>query len=490
MRYVKPEEVGIASSRVKKFIEYLEKNGLSTHNLILSRYDDIFLECYWQPFERSFLHRMYSVSKSIVSLAIGFLLQDGKIRLDDKICAYFPKETENLKDENVKNQTIRDMLRMATAKPEQYWFDAKPDDRVRFYFENDSASIPPGTVFHYDSMGSFVLCALAERISGMELIKYLKIKLFDKIGVSEDTYCLKCPGGHSWGDSGILMRPIDLWKIARFVLNCGKWNGEQILTDYIKEATKVQTDNNVFGAADCDTFGYGYQFWRTYDNSYAMLGMGCQIALCVPDKELIMIYNGDNQGNEFAENLVLRGFFDIIAGGIKESALPENQKSYSSLKRCTDDLKLSCAVGKDFSDFQNEINNKTYYLSENPMGIRKFRLEFSDGDGKFIYENAQGNKVLSFGMGKNVYGLFPQEGYSDDTGTVYSKGNFYSCAASAAWTEEKKLFIKVQITDKYFGRLNITIGFKDDKVGLFMNKAAEDFLCEYQGYAEGTGKDL
>ena len=69
---------------------------------------------------------------------------------------------------------------------------------------------------------------------------------------------------------------------------------------------------------------------------------------------------------------------------------------------------------------------------------------------------------------------------------IYKKGNFYKCAASAAWVEPKKLYIKVQIIDKYFGNLGITIGFKDDVCGVYMVKHAEAFLEEYQGFAGGT----
>lgn len=76
---ITPEKAGICSANVQKFIEFLEKNQLSTHDVILSRGNDIFFETYWEPFGPDFLHRMYSVSKSFVSLAIGFLEQEGKL---------------------------------------------------------------------------------------------------------------------------------------------------------------------------------------------------------------------------------------------------------------------------------------------------------------------------------------------------------------------------------------------------------------------------
>ena len=103
-----------------------------------------------------------------------------------------------------------------------------------------------------------------------------------------------------------------------------------------------------------------------------------------------------------------------------------------------------------------------------------------------MYENAQGEKALEFGICENSFGLFPQEGYSREVGSVPAHGNFYKCAASAAWTDERTLSLVVQIIDEYFGRLWIDLIFDGDNVAVKMRKSAEDFLDEYSG--EGTGR--
>ena len=88
-------------------------------------------------------------------------------------------------------------------------------------------------------------------------------------------------------------------------------------------------------------------------------------------------------------------------------------------------------------------------------------------------------------MYHNVYSKFPQEGYSNEVGSVHAPGNYYDCAASAAWSDLNNLFIKVQIIDKYFGTLDINVGFRDEFIGIHMAKCAEDFLDEYVGFAGG-----
>ncbi len=483
-----PEEVGISSESIKKYIGLLEENRLSTHNVIIARGNKICFEKYWAPFHKDFLHRIYSCTKSFVSLAIGFLEQEGKLLLDDPIGEYFPEEVRNQKDENFKNQTIRHMLMMSTAKPIRFWFPAKPKDRVQFYFENDRPeSRPSGSIFQYDSTGSFVLGALVERLTGKPFIDYLREKCLDEIGFSKEAYCLRCPGGHSWGDSALLCTARDFLTAARFVLNGGSWNGKQYLNrEYITAATSKQIDTNNWMTTDHDSYGYGYQFWRTQKNSFFFSGMGCQLAVCVPEKDLILIYNGDNQGVDYSYKLIMDSFFKIIVDNIKDAPLPQNFALQKELEEESAGLKLATAIGKENSPWVEKICGKTFSLGENPMGIKTLRLEFEGKKGKMHYTNAQGDKTLEFGMCENVFGLFPEEGYSAEVGTVYAPGNYYKCAASGAWVSPNQLFIKVQIIDIYFGNLNIMLGFKDNGVGIYMKKNAEDFLKEYDGYAGGT----
>lgn len=487
MKYITPEQAGISSKAVQRYVEYLEKQQFSTHDLIFMKGNDIFFEKYWEPFHKDFQHRMYSVSKSFVSLAVGFAQQDGLLKLDDPISKYFPEEMKDQPDIHTHRQTIRDMLMMSTARSQVNWFTERTEDRVRLYFEKSvGSSRPAGMIFEYDSTGSFVLGALVERLTGKPFMDYLREKLFDKIGVSKEAKCLKCPGEHSWGDSAVICKATDLLKVARFVMNQGRWNGEQILEEaYLLEATSKQIDNNSMGVNTYKSQGYGYLFWRTYQDSYLFYGMGCQFALCVPEKDLIMVYNADNQGKDLSNEQIIAGFFTMIADEMQETALPENPEAYQELQSVTSDLKLMTAIGKTENPFAEKIHGVTYQMSENPMGITKMKITFQEQEGKLEYSNAQGDKTLYFGIGKNVFAKFPQEGYSRNYGSVSEKGNYYDCAASAAWLEPAKLFLKVQIIDEYFGNLNITLSYKEDRLTVLMQKSAEDFLNEYEGFAEG-----
>lgn len=486
MKYTTPEQVGVSSTDIKRYIDILEENQISTHNMIMMRGEQIFFEKYWEPFYPEYLHRMYSVTKSVVSLAIGFAMQDGLLHLDDPIVSYFEKEaaiSEHI-DENVRKQTIRNMLMMSTAKGPGAWFVYSNGDRVQHYFSNANPTREPGVKFEYDTCSSFVLCALIERLTGMEFMDYMREKLFDKIGVSKEAYCLKCPGGHSWGDSALICQPRDLLLIARFVMNKGRWNGEQILNEeYIAEATSKLIETAEDHEVSYNTFGYGYQIWQTYDNSYMFYGMGCQFAICVPDKDIIFVYNGDNQGYEGSEDMVVRSFFEMVVRNAQEKPLKEKSGAEEFLKR---PMKLMVAKGQEYSALRDKINDVVFTMQPNRMNFSDVSLHFGDDCCYLNYTNEQGKKRLPFGMLKNVFDVFPQEGYSDQVGSEWTKGHYYRCATSAAWLDEKKLLIKVQIIDKYFGRMDIVFNFADEyKFEMNITKTAEYFLDEYFGTAIG-----
>lgn len=486
-----PEHGGIHSCHIKEWLQGIEAAGLSTHDIIIARGNEILFENYRPPFHADFLHRMYSVTKSFVAIAIGFAMQDGLLGLDDPIGKYFPDELEGNPDPNMGAQTIRQMLMMSTPKKGRSWFSARSDDRVSEYFRHTTTTAPCGSAFMYDSAGSFILGALVERLTNVRLIDYLREKLFDRIGISKEAHFLLCPGGHSWGDSALIAKPRDLLLAARFMLCGGCWNGEQLLdAEYARVATSKQIDTSA-NRAGFDGQGYGYQIWKSYDDSFLFNGMGCQFALCIPGSDIIMIYNGDNQGIDFAGELIIGSFFEKVARRAKmpdssgSYALPENQNELSELYSYADSLVLAFEVGDMHSGIEADIDGRWFTLDENPMGIKKLRLCFGGDYGRFEYTNAQGDKTLTYGICRNEFGLFPEEGYSREVGSVYCPGHYYKCAASAAWKTEEHLRLNVQVIDDYFGRLWIDFVFNNGTVKVKMHKVAEDFFSTYAGEAVG-----
>lgn len=478
MNYCTPEQAGISSNHVLDFYKELEYQHLSTHAVIMSRGNSLFTECYWHPFHKDFKHRMYSVTKSFVSIAIGFCEQDGLLSLDDPIEKYLPEYGPYHHQ-----STIREMLQMTTTiDSPKSWFRSGTTDRVAFYFEC-AAQKKPGTIFRYDSAGSFLLGAIVENLTGKTLIGYLQDKFLNAIGFSNDAYCLQCPGGHSWSDSGLMCTAQDLWRFARFLLNGGSWDGVQYLNeDYIRRATTPTIPNNPFGFGNYhDVHGYGYQFWGAPDGCFVAKGMGNQLAFCDPAHDFIFIINSDNQGNPLKYEPIYRALYTHILPNLG-APIEDDPESCKRLQQYLTDKKLFCLYESTTSPLSSKINGRLFQCGPNEPNLRWFRLDFSDNKGSFTYENAQGEKVMHFGFGHNIFHKFPQTGYSDLVGTVSVPGHMYDAAFSADWPSENTLRLRVQIIDKYFGNLSILFAFRDENtVTVRMQKQAEAFLNEYNG---------
>ncbi len=479
-----PEQAGVPSAAIAQFIRTLNHRHLSTHAILLARADNIFAECYYKPFDEHFKHRMYSVSKSFVSIAVGFCEQDGLLSLDDPMVKYFPDYVASLPEEQIPTTTIREMLRMRTSKDsEVYWFYTGTKDRTEVYFRPTTDKYPD-TVFRYDSPGTYMLGVIVERLTGKPFLKYLQEKVLDDIGFSRDAYCLKAPGGHSWGDSAILCTARDLLLFARFVLNRGTWEGRRYLNErYINEAMTTDGATDIYGFDYFDSHGYGYQFWGAPHGCVCMLGMGNQIALMDQKHDLIFVINSDNQGNPHGYEIISQAFFNILYPAIGDP-LPADPQAKALLDALCAAQQLYFVDGPTDSTFRTSVQGQRFVCRDNPMGWRWFELSFDGDEGVVRFENATGEKELTFGLGKNVFSMFPEEGYADDTGTIPCPGRRYACAASADWLEKRKLRLRVQIIDTYLGNLAIVFGFRDDRhVTIRMDKTAEAFLDEYCGCA-------
>ena len=485
---ITPEAAGISSEAVLEYIKTLDNNNLNTHSIILSRGNKIISEAYYAPFHREFNHRMYSVSKSFVGIAIGLLMDDGLMSFDDKFVKFFP---DYITDENcgddLRDMTIREALTMTTCQTAWgWWFKSGTDDRLKLYFHNEPKYMS-GSFFEYDSPVSYMLGAIVERLTGKPLLEFMKDRFLRDIGFSEDAYCIKCPGGHSFSDSGIMCTAYDLLLFARFVMNNGSWNGRQYMSaDYVKDATSYHVANSIYGNYSYSSLGYGYQIWQSYDGGFSFLGMGDQLAICDRERDFIMIINSDNQGNPHSRFLIVHDLYERIIRKLSDKPLEENKTAYDKLCEYEKTRVLNFAKPMYDGAFGKEISGKTYVLSENPMGITHFRLDFDENGGKFSYTNEQGDKELRFGYGRNEFQKFPQDGYSDMTAGYPCPGNLYECAVSANWLEPKKLHIKVQAIDKYFGILDMAFAFKGERVTVMMQKTAEAFFDEYSGIAQGV----
>jgi hypothetical protein len=324
-----------------------------------------------------------------------------------------------------------------------------------------------------------------EKLSGMRLLDYLRTKIFDKIGTFRNAEVLQCANGDSWGDSALVCTTRDMASFGQLLMNGGKWEGEQLLNEkFVKDATSKQVDNTQSWFNTCFYHGYGYQIWRTEQNGFAFVGMGDELTICLPDRGFLFVCTADHQGTDnLIRNILVNALFDVVVDEMQDAPLAEDKAAEASLSEYTKDLKLRSMQGADDAEFRKELSGTTYLCDENPMGITEFTFDFTDKtSGVFRYKNAQGDKEIPFGVNHNVFGKFPELGYSNDRGAVVTTDGFmYRDAVSLAWLDEKKLILFVQIIDRYFGLMSATFAFNGEYAAAQFKKVGENFLNEYQG---------
>ncbi len=476
-----PEQVGIKSADLYKQINKLIDGGYNFHSIFMAKGDKVFYESYFAPFTAEMPHRMYSQTKSFMAVALGVLYDRGLVNLDAPFYTYFPEYEKYIKDENFKNQTVRNMLTMTgTATPDN-WFKAHPEDRLVFYFSSPCPRLA-GAWFDYDSTGSFALGALVEKLCKKSLLQFMQEILPEEMGF-DNAKMLVCPGGNSWADSGLLCTTRAMAEIGRLFNNYGSYNGRQIVSkEYMTDAMTIHS-SKIFANNKSRYYGYGYQIWMSSEEVFSFHGMGGQFTIFVPSKDFVFSCTGDNQGPE--GTILAEKLFDEITEIAYSSGdeIPENKDDFEMLETFSKSCKIKTAhKGKNADmSMQEKINHKKFICNNNPMGWKWFQLDFGEIS-TLKYENEQGIKELKFSYDSNIIQPFPQLGYSNNTGSVYTDTRLFECAVSGGWDYGNKMNIFVQIIDEYLAKLNMNFVFPDENnCGFIFEKTAEDFLWEYDG---------
>ncbi|MFH1879381.1 MAG: serine hydrolase [Bacillota bacterium] len=449
----------VSAPAVSRMLGRLEKSGLCMHGFALMRDGLTAAEGYWAPLRAGVPHRMFSVSKSMTSLAVGLLKADGKLKLTDSICDYFPDKLPKTVPGPLLRLTIRDMLRMASCHRFTTYKLANDEDWTRSYFTHPPTH-EPGTVFCYDTSSSHTLAALAERLSGMPLLRFLQTRLFDIIGASDDKRWLTDPMGVSQGGTGLVLSLRDLAKVAQFCLRMGEGTA---LEPYLQEATLKQIDTPLQDYAE-QTFGYGYQFWRMRNNSFAMYGMGGQLALCLPDLQTVFCTIADTQLELDDLQKICDAFWqEVYPGLFGETRSPQGE--WDALEEKINALSMRAVENND--TFAGAYGRE-YAFDLNPLDLRLLCLRGRE----LIYENASGRHTLPFGVGSWAASTFPalEE----------------PCVTSAGWIAPQLFRLtSYMVGDRPCG-VDMLLSFAGDRVTVQMKSVRELHMAKYGGVASGT----
>lgn len=472
-----PEEAGVPSSSILRFLNRLEQYHIPMHSIQIMRNDRLITQGYYAPCSPDKLHRMFSVSKSLTSLAICKLEEEGRLHLDDPIIQYFPEYVPEDVHPWIARMTIRHMLMMRTCHASTTYKHDMNRDWVESFFITPPTH-KPGTVFHYDTSASHTLCALAEKLTGRPMLDYLKEVLLDELGFSKESYMLADPFGHSLGGSGLMALPEDLLRLGYLLMHKGNINGKQLIsTAYLEEALSNQTSTAVTGPVMSESQGYGYQYWRGEHDSFVCYGMGGQLIICLPKENLLCVTTADTQGIGGGNQLIYNCFYEELLPSLSAAPLPEDKVSYQLLQETLAHLSITplCHI-YPVSDIQTTqsaaaVNGKEYVILENPSGFERLSLNLGGDGGTLLYTLAGSRCQLPFGYDRVVSCSFP--GYDME------------CCSSGMWLDGNTFYIKVHLLDTSVGSVHFQLVFGDEDVTVFLRKNEESLFHEYTGHLYG-----
>ena len=301
------------SQAADAFLDSFQSKNMDLHSVMILKDGKVTYERWFGEHSPTKLHEMFSVSKTWTCMAAGFAIQENLFSLDDKIISFFPNDLPETVSENLAEMRIRDILTMSTGHDFNQtwtWIEAGniPTDPWERYFFAQPVVHKPGTTWLYNSLATHMISALIQKLTGEKLIDYLTPRLFEPLGITgvrwNDT-----PSGVNIGGWGFFAKTEDNAKLGQLILQKGKWNGEQLLSEaWMEEATsqKILQDPNVQPEQSDSDFhqGYGFQIWRSRHNTFQANGMNCQFIIMMPDKNAVVIITADTGEYQTVLNLV------------------------------------------------------------------------------------------------------------------------------------------------------------------------------------------
>lgn len=450
-----PEEAGISSRAVIRFIDTIYDKKVNLHSFMLLRAGRVAAEGYYKPFEKEYRHRVFSASKSFTSAAVGIAIAEGLIRLEDKVVDFFPEKLAANVHDYTRRMTIEHLLKMATVHEKST--STEQDDWVESFL-NTAPNHRPGSVFAYDTTGTHTLCAILQKVTGMTVHDYLKSRLFRHIGMGEIEWeC--CPMNINKGGSGIKCTTEDMARFGQLYLMKGLWKGTRVIPEeWIDVSTTKQIDNTNTSFMLDGKKGYGYQFWRARNNSYCAFGMGGQFILVIPDKETVFVSTANTHIHKDGHQAILDTFWETIYPGIQDEPLCREEEATESLRRRLSELKLLLPDGKRDSYLAADLSGKEIVFDENKLNFESCSFELLENKSSIRFTKDNQYYIMDYAFQDYIVSKDPILGEKAANGGV--------------WVDDRTLVIISQFFDM-MEMLILTCHFDDDGVVIQIQPAGE-----------------
>lgn len=268
------EEIGQVTWNGKKqdFETFLKETN--TNAFIIIRNGKITYEQYWNGKTQSTVLPSYSVAKTMTSLLIGQLIDEGKIKESDTFVSILPKFKANSSFDKV---TIRDLLDMNSGIGVSDNYPTGPSgwgvaiaqmyattNMNWFIMHNRKMKEEPGTFPEYRSVNTQMLGMIIQKVTGRSLAEEFTDRVWQKVGADYDaTWNVDSAGGHEKAFCCFNATARDYARVGQALMS----GDPKIASTAWKARLSLPVVTLDYG------WGYGAQMWHPYPGVNLMLGL-------------------------------------------------------------------------------------------------------------------------------------------------------------------------------------------------------------------------
>ncbi len=327
---VSPESVGINSAYLTDFLRRFEEDEhAEIHNLLIYRDGKLISAASAPGYSPRLPSMTFSLAKSVTSLAVGCLIGDGLLTLDTRLVDVLPEDLPLLIHSRTKKITIRHLLTMTAGVTGVHEVAAVTLSEWKRAFLATTPSSVPGKNFFYNSLNSYMLAAVVEKITGRNLEDYLRGRLFEPLGITN--YDVERSAENvAKGGWGMYLTPLDMAKLGQLLLADGVWDGIRLLPhDYIAEAMKPQ----ITTFEEMGDYDYGFHMWASRNGKSVIFhGMFGQHVWIRPDTGMVIVITCGND-ELYLESSTVRRIDEYFGNGFTpEDSLPDEDTTIHQLR--------------------------------------------------------------------------------------------------------------------------------------------------------------
>lgn len=466
-----PEAVGLHSEQVAAlFDSLLAYPRTEIHSCIVMRHGKVVGEMYPAPFRAEYPHTLFSCSKTFVAAAVGIAISEKKLRLTDKLVSFFPDKLPNIVSWQLKSITVEDLLTMRSG----FVVDTKMRTISRQWIRDYLAhpmNATPGKLFQYDSIDTYLLSAIVQKVTGMTVLEYMKRRVFQKLNIREVQWELS-PEGITTGGWGLYTQSESMAKFGQLLLQRGKWHDQQLIpATWVDAMMKRQVVRNP------GEDGYGYQMW-TCDYATAMRADGAygQYIIVIPIQDMVVVITQCTTNNGAKERAYV---WNTLLRGIAKQPLPPSD-SWQQLKERTwtlpllegDETNTIMFNPKPKAGDPEPYQDKTFQLQKNPLGWSQ--LHFVADSLIEITDTAQRKGLVEMGYGQwktSKVSFYPLDARYATVGRFRPIRPPFRIGACYAWRDDE-LQAKLHFVD-WMSSVLLRIRFVDDRLEII---AKENYL--------------